>query len=65
VTDEHDRTAEGAQELGEVGGVAIEIAKRVAEPDRGKPAALQSTIVAVSAAIPITASVSMACLPRL
>ena len=33
VADEHDRTAQGPQELGQVGGVAGEVAKRVAEPD--------------------------------
>jgi hypothetical protein len=32
VADEHDRTSQAAQELGEVGRVASEIAKRVGEP---------------------------------
>src|SRR4029079_8278423 len=33
VADEHDRPGKGPQELRQVGGVAGEIAKRVAEPD--------------------------------
>jgi hypothetical protein len=42
VAHEHDRTAQGAQELGEVSGVSSEIAKRVAEPDRGVPPVLMA-----------------------
>jgi len=39
VADQHDRTGQGPQEFGEVGRVASKIAKRVGEPDDGKPAA--------------------------
>src|SRR6185437_16524322 len=41
VADEHDRPAEGSQVLGQVGGVAREIAQRVTESDGGVPTALQ------------------------
>jgi hypothetical protein len=37
VADEHDRTGQGSQELGEVGRVASEIAQRVANPMARNP----------------------------
>jgi hypothetical protein len=49
VADEHDRTAKGAQELGQVGRITGEIAKRVAEPDRGVPAAPQGADLRIEA----------------
>ena len=49
MADEHGRTGKGPQELGQVGGVASEIAKRVAEPDGGVPAVLQGTDFGVEA----------------
>ena len=49
VPDEHDRTAQGSQELGQVGGVAGEVAERVAEPDDGIPAVSQRTDLRVEA----------------
>ena len=49
VADEHDRTVEGPQELGQVCGVAGEVAKRVAEPDRGVAAVVQGADLGVEA----------------
>jgi hypothetical protein len=49
VADEHDRAGQGPQELGEVGRVACEVAKRVAEPDGAKPFALERADLGVEA----------------
>src|SRR6185437_7561601 len=49
VADEHDRTGQGPQEFGEVSRVASEIAKRVGEPDGGKPAVAQGADLGVEA----------------
>jgi hypothetical protein len=49
VADEHDWTGQGPQEFGEVGRVASEIAKRVGEPDGGKPAVAQGANLGVEA----------------
>jgi hypothetical protein len=49
VTDEHDRTGQAAQELGEVGRVTSEIAKRVGEPDGPESPALQGADLGVEA----------------
>jgi hypothetical protein len=49
VADEHDRTGQGSQEFGEVRRVASKIAKRVGEPDGGKPAVAQSANLGVEA----------------
>jgi hypothetical protein len=49
MTDEHDRTGQAPQEFGEVGRVASEIAKRVGEPDGGKPAVAQGANLGVEA----------------
>jgi hypothetical protein len=55
VAGEHDRTAQSAQELGEIGGVPSEIAKRVAEPDDGVPAATQGA-ARISASKPVASA---------
>jgi hypothetical protein len=49
VADEHDRTGQAAQELGEVGRVTSEIAKRVGEPDGPESPALQGADLGVEA----------------
>ena len=49
MTDEHDRTAEGPQELSQVGGVTSEVAERVAEADGAIPAVPQGTDLGVEA----------------
>jgi hypothetical protein len=49
VADEHDRTGQGAQEFGEVGRVASEIAKRVGESDGAESLALQGAELGVEA----------------
>jgi hypothetical protein len=49
VADEDDRTSQAAQELGEVGRVASEIAKRVGEPDRPESSALQGADLGIEA----------------
>src|SRR4029450_4076359 len=49
VADEHDRTAQSAQELGEIGGVASEIAKRGGQPHDGVPAATQGADLGIEA----------------
>ena len=49
VADEHDRPAQGPQELGQVRGIAREIAKWVAEPDYGVPAVAQGADLGVEA----------------
>jgi hypothetical protein len=49
VADEHDRTGQAPQELGEVGRVASEIAKRVGEPDGPESPALQGADLGVEA----------------
>jgi hypothetical protein len=49
VADEHDRTGQAPQELGEVGRVASEIAKRVGEPDGTESSAPQGADLGVEA----------------
>jgi hypothetical protein len=49
VADEHDRTAQAAQELGQVGRVASEVAERVGEPDGPESSGLQGPDLGVEA----------------
>jgi len=49
VADEHDRTGQAPQELGEVGRVASEIAKRVGESNGIETSALQGADLGVEA----------------
>jgi hypothetical protein len=49
VADEHDRTAQALEELGQVGRVASEIAKRVGEADGAESSALQGADLNVEA----------------
>jgi hypothetical protein len=49
VADEHDRAGQRPQELGEVGRVGGEVAKRVGEPDGAESFALESADLGVEA----------------
>jgi hypothetical protein len=49
VADEHDRAGQRPQELSEVGRVAGEVAKRVAEPDGAESLALESADLGIEA----------------
>jgi hypothetical protein len=49
VANEHDRTSQAAQELGEVSRVASKIAKRVGKPDGPESPALQGTDLGIEA----------------
>jgi hypothetical protein len=49
VADEHDRTGQAPQELGQVGRIASEIAKRGGEPDGPESSALQGAELGVEA----------------
>ena len=49
VADEHDRSGHGPQELGQVGGVTSEIAKRVSESDGTESLTLQGADLRVEA----------------
>jgi hypothetical protein len=51
VADQHDRTGQGPQELGEIGRIASEITKRIAEPDRAETSALPGADLSVEAPV--------------
>jgi hypothetical protein len=53
VADEHDRSGQGPQELGQVGGVTSEITKRVSESNDAESLTLQG---AISASKPVASA---------